>query len=515
MHTHLENAPPRVLDTTTGLLCDQSEQINIFKTSREYKQLLSLTMMHAHLRLERIKEAVVTFFRRAMLSHRWEEKEPLLHDIQDKDVYGLRPFGGILKLQSFCKIARNAGCRWAWSDTCCIDKNNNVEVQESVNCMFVWYHHSALTIVYLSDVAPSSKSGALAKSAWIGRGWTFQELLAAKVVIFYQKDWSLYLDDRSPNHKESPAIMQELGNATGVDPQALVSFRPGVRNAREKLRWASTRVTTLQEDIAYSLFGIFGVHLPVIYGEKKQNALGKLLQEIVARSGDTGVLDWVGKSSEFNSCLPADITSYQPCTLRLPSLSEDKIQIAVSSLRDSAMVELASKLYTLLHNLGVPRFAGCRLHLPCIAFSVTEIRRLPGREQTYKIKAQGLQDLLIATEDKLVQFSPVRPTRQTFYLVRPWNRDLLELPDFADDAQRVEGEALPESPGEQEPVDSEFHSRALRLMVRLAQPFGAFLLAQQRGTEYKRVASDRDIIAHVKDMSVDDMIDSVSMLEIL
>ncbi|KAG1740290.1 hypothetical protein EDB19DRAFT_1708643 [Suillus lakei] len=29
------------------------------------------------------------------------------------------------------------------------------------------------------------------------------------------------------------------------------------------------RVTTLQEDIAYSLFGIFGVHLPVMYGETR------------------------------------------------------------------------------------------------------------------------------------------------------------------------------------------------------------------------------------------------------
>jgi len=33
------------------------------------------------------------------------------------------------------------------------------------------------------------------------------------------------------------------------------------------------------------LFDIFDVHLPVLYGEKKQKAHGRLLQEIVARSG--------------------------------------------------------------------------------------------------------------------------------------------------------------------------------------------------------------------------------------
>ncbi|KAJ8594432.1 hypothetical protein M405DRAFT_729747, partial [Rhizopogon salebrosus TDB-379] len=75
----------------------------------------------------------------AMLSHRWEGKEPLLHNIQDKVVYQLEPVGGVHKLQSFCKVVRDAGYRWAWSDTCCIDKSNNVELQESVNTMFVWY----------------------------------------------------------------------------------------------------------------------------------------------------------------------------------------------------------------------------------------------------------------------------------------------------------------------------------------------------------------------------------------
>ncbi|KAG2139159.1 uncharacterized protein EDB93DRAFT_1052352, partial [Suillus bovinus] len=87
-----------------------------------------------------------------MLSHRWEGKEALLQDIQDRSVFELNPVGGMLKLQSFCKTAHDLGYHWAWSDTCCIDKSNNVEIQESVNFMFVLYHHSALTIIYLSNV---------------------------------------------------------------------------------------------------------------------------------------------------------------------------------------------------------------------------------------------------------------------------------------------------------------------------------------------------------------------------
>jgi hypothetical protein len=211
--------------------------------------------------------------------------------------------------------------------------------------------------------------------------------------------------------------MRELGDATGIDSRALVAFRPEMRGAREKLQWASARVTTIQEDMAYSLFGIFGVHLPVIYGEKKQNALGRLLQEIVARSGDISALDWVGKSSEFNSCLPADISSYKAPPHTLLSLSDDQIESSISSLRNVVPVDLASKLYNLLDNFSAPRFANCRLQLPCLAFHVTDVRVRRGRARdqmavTYEVKADGLNDLLITTDDNL-------PTRQTLLLVYP------------------------------------------------------------------------------------------------
>jgi len=61
--------------------------------------------------MQRIQDLVVTFFSCAMLSHTWEGKEPLLHEIQDQDIYKLSPVDGIVKLQSFCKIARDAGFR--------------------------------------------------------------------------------------------------------------------------------------------------------------------------------------------------------------------------------------------------------------------------------------------------------------------------------------------------------------------------------------------------------------------
>jgi hypothetical protein len=313
--------------------------------------------------------------------------------------------------------------------------------------------------------------------------------------------------------------MQEMQEVTGINAQTLVAFCLGMINARKKLQWASTRVTTVEEDIAYSLFGIFGIQLPIMYGEKKQKALGRLLQEIIAVSGDITALDWVGQSSEFNSCLPADITSYDTSSYTLPSISEDEMQRLVSSLQDTVVVELALKLYSSLECLSAPRFAHRRLHLPCIAFPVTEIRwrSIEHTETyfTYEVKADGLHDPKITTEDRLLQFSRGRPARQSFLLVRPWDRRLLKLPDYAEDTESMDDFALPGSPGEQGPVDSELTEHVMRLIVRLRQPFSAFLLVQQRSGEYKRIALDRDIIAQVKDVdSVDGMMD-VRTLEIL
>ncbi|KAG2143535.1 uncharacterized protein EDB93DRAFT_1251951 [Suillus bovinus] len=492
-----------------GVLCDRPAQINAFRRSIEYKDLLSSTTKQSDLKTERIKDAVATYFRCVLLSHRWEEAEALLHDIQGRVVYELNGIGGIEKLQSFCKIVRDAGYYWAWMDTCCIDKRSNTELQESVNSMFVWYRHSALTIVYLSDVLPSSEPGALARSVWNKRGWTFQELVAPKVVIFYQKDWSLYLGDCSSNHKESPAIMRDLKDATGIDAQALLSFHPGMSDARQRLQWASSRITTLQEDIAYSLFGIFDLHLPVIYGERKQNALGRLLQEIVAQSGDITALDWVGQSSGFNSCLPADLTSYNTPPHALPSLPENQIQTTISALRTNTMVvDLALNLYDQLdNNTSAARFANRRLHLPFITFRVTDIS---------------------LSYEPIVSFSHTRSTQTTFVLVRPWDRSLLELPDFADlpHVGDTENESdywtPPSSPSDESPRRSlvneevvDLESRALRLLVRLGQPFAAFLLARQCGGEYKRVASEADIIVQVKDIgSVQDLMD-IRTIEIL
>ncbi|KAG2362818.1 hypothetical protein BDR07DRAFT_1460684 [Suillus spraguei] len=370
-------------------------------------------------------------------------------------------------------------------------------------------------------------------------------------------------------HKESVNILGELERSTGINARALVDFRPGTTGILEKLRWASKRDTTREEDIAYLQFGIFGIHIPVIYGEKRQNALGRLLQYIIAHSGDITALDWVGQSSNFNSCLPTNISSYKALPYTLPSLCERDMQISVFTLRNNTVaVESALKLYTTLKNLSIPRFADTALH----HISSTEVRQRPAqdgaRRFTYDVKAYGLQDLLVTTKD---QFSPARRTEKTFLLVRPphvadlskylgihpavfknnetkaveyagaartvvsdvfslfgkkgassavpWNRYDLGLINFANKTHSIVDSSEPESPSDYTLTDrlgrNEPATRELRLIVRLGQPFRALLLAQQWGEEYKRIASDNSIIAQVRDTASVYNMREIRMLDIL
>ncbi|KAG0702429.1 hypothetical protein DFH29DRAFT_804964, partial [Suillus ampliporus] len=242
-----------------------------------------------------MKATVDAFFEFAMFSHRWgaADDEPTYQHIKDvPSVYDLNTPAEIFKLQKFCTIARDNLFRWAWSDTCCIDKGNNVELQESIISMFSWYRLSSVTIVYLSDVTDEES---FRHSVWFTRGWTLQELIAPRLVWFYKKDWTPYIDSKQ-NHKEDPQVVKIISETASVDRNVLNNFVPGLRDVgpdevKKRMSWLASRRTTKIEDMAYCMMGIFGVHMPVMYGEKK-NAFVRLQKEIMNLTEDLSLFDW-------------------------------------------------------------------------------------------------------------------------------------------------------------------------------------------------------------------------------
>ncbi|KAF8417750.1 hypothetical protein L210DRAFT_3580341, partial [Boletus edulis BED1] len=317
VHQTLRHSPRVLISTTTGHLHNRAEQASVFESLPIFKELVSSTT--TRIDYVRIKREVREYFRYIMLSHKWEDNEPLYYQVVHIAVYDLEESPTHDKLQMFCKIVRDAGFDWAWSDTCCIDKSDHFILQEALVAMFRWYQSSAMMVVFLRGVQPSSPHGALAGSIWNTRAWTLQEYIAAKAIRFYTEDWTLYRGLELPDHRESPEVMSEMERATGVSAQQLMALRPGLTNIRDKLRLASTRQTTLVEDAAYSLLGIFSsIGIPAIYGEGEAS-LGRLLANILTRSGDVSILAWTGESSPFNSCLPAHITVFnEPATSHLP-----------------------------------------------------------------------------------------------------------------------------------------------------------------------------------------------------
>ncbi|KAI6006209.1 hypothetical protein F5J12DRAFT_742713 [Pisolithus orientalis] len=472
----LENLPLRLVHTTTGILCNRDAQLSHFEASPQYCQLLSsISGLDGQLREARIRDAVVNFFRYVMLSHRWGSSEPLLRDVEGTNVYDLSGTDCLAKLQEFCLCALRRGFLWAWSDTCCIDKDSSAELQEAIGSMFSWYRRSSLTLVYLSDVSGACSP---ADSVWFKRGWTLQELLASPTILFYTRDWSLCMNREVANHKADPTMLAELQKATGIAEWHLTNFYPGMDEARSRLQWASSRRTTRPEDVAYSLFGIFKLHLPVLYGESAESALGRLLAEIISRSGDISVLDWVGEASSIHSCFPANLAPYQtlPC---VPATASD------ASGRNGLDLEKAQKLYSSLAKLPRARFVNQRLSLPCIAHWVTTVKPLHTNSTSpsccmYEICAPLLRPIKVTLSVNLEE------TSGSYVLVRPWHPKWLEAQADSD-------------------IDAPW-----KLLEQLEQSFNALLLRRLPHNEYERIASDSEIVARVQDL--DSILDSEVMV---
>ena len=481
-----------------------------------------------------IEQVVWNFYRYVTFSHTWEGNEPLYDEVVKIAVHDLEASPTHNKLQMFCKVVRDEGFHWAWSDTCCINKVDYFVLQEALVCMFKWYEGSAMTIIFLFDVGQLAEIGALMMSKWNSRGWTLQEYHASKVVRIYTKDWTLYRGLAIYNYKESPEIISEMEKATGISARALMALRPGLNDIREKLRLASMRQTTRVEDAAYSLLGIFSMSLPVTYGDGDR-ALGQLLSQLLTSSGDTSILAWTGKPGSFNSCLPTSIIVFnQPLTSYIPpAIADAEMEIITARLRASSLdVNLATRLYDRVDELPTPTFAGQRMRLPCLAFKLRLVSgRQDGSEYVFGAQAGAIGAVEVKTKQNL--------TRLGFlYLVHPWigflldrqvARSTVEVIAEEDTPSRLGSFSFPYLSGPSYPVGSESPSTSPAMdaqthvsefLARLRQPFGALLLASNpRNTaEYKRVAAGNLITVQAEEITsatLDGLIHSVRVLDVL
>jgi hypothetical protein len=554
----IRESPLVLINTDSGRFLDKSGQACSFESQPVFRELIS--SMTTHIDRAHIEREVAEYHRYAMFSHKWEDNEPLFENVIRVVVYDLEESLTHDKLQMFCRIVRDSGFHWAWSDTCCINKADHFVLQEALVSMFKWYEGSAVTIVLLRGVRSPSKRGDLMRSIWITRAWAFQEYHASKVVRFYTEDWKPYLSLDIPNHKESPEIISEMEEATGVSAQALMALRPGLDDIREKLRLASTRQTTRVEDAAYSLLGIFSMSIPVVYGEGDK-ALGRFFAQLLMSSGDTSILAWTGRSGSFNSCLPANIavfdqlqTTHIPQGLERAEMDKITARLWSSSLNSTSVM----RLYDRLHDLPVPSFVGQRMKLPCITFKlgpVSATRSASGRVFRAKTDALGIVEIRTSEDlsrldsldlvhpwiDLLLNRQPVGsftesipekntndqlssvgdfpsfpyPSNTTLAVKQTRTSRLIARLERSFGARpRDAASLLPPLPVSQ----ADKRTQAFRLIARLKQPFGALLLTPHGSNAYRRVAAESLIIVHVEEVTptiLNQLVDSVRTLDVL
>ncbi|KAI6161760.1 heterokaryon incompatibility protein-domain-containing protein [Pisolithus thermaeus] len=259
----------------------------------------------------------------AILSHCWgDPKDEVQYTEIDSlakiDVAGeMRKRSGYHKIRESCLQAFHDHLSWLWVDTCCIDKRSSAELSEAINSMYVWYANSDRCYAFLHDVTtntlPAERDSIELNKfngwpKWFSRGWTLQELIAPQDVHFFNRNWKCIASKRDS--------ARALSVITRISVDVLEKgFSRSSTSVAQILSWAADRTTTREEDRAYSLLGLFGVHMPMLYGEGK-NAFLRLQLEVIRMINDQSIFAWrwttpIGSASGF---LATDPSHFRDCS---------------------------------------------------------------------------------------------------------------------------------------------------------------------------------------------------------
>lgn len=116
--------------------------------------------------------------------------------------------------------------------------------------------------------------------------------------------------------KSAKSSLQHIvSEITGIPGIILDGADLGSASIAQRMSWASKRRTTRPEDVAYCLLGIFGINMPMLYGEGEK-AFVRLQEEIMKVSDDHSLFAWgtfrqmngffgfLGSDSLWNNMLP-------------------------------------------------------------------------------------------------------------------------------------------------------------------------------------------------------------------
>jgi hypothetical protein len=357
----------------------------------------------------------------AILSHTWSSDpadEVLFADIGNGTYENKAAFA---KVKQCLERARRDKFDWVWIDTCCVDKGSSAELSEALNSMYMWYKKSEVCYVFLEDVEAEKSMPVFPtefqKSRWFTRGWTLQELIAPANVQFFNHTWSMV---------GSKAEMTDfISEITGIDSRVLAGSSPSICNVAQRMSWASKRETTRVEDAAYSLLGIFGVHMYMLYGEG-ENAFIRLQEQILQYTEDYSIFVWhehpEDKRSELRSRYRG-VLAYSPsnfCRLGCDKCTQPRTWNYLELEHTYHDAVLSNNPDSKCHYRGDPPMLsvrGLRLSLPAVRLNPDKSELLVYLYCTLKNRRQDLYLKLIRADlgrdryhrEELIWLSDSRP----------------------------------------------------------------------------------------------------------
>ena len=408
----------------------------------------------------------------AILSHTWGAEEVTYQHL----IAGTGPQRqGWKKLKSACALAAKDDWSLLWMDTCCIDKTDSVDLSEAINSMYRWYQSSSICYAYLEDVelvdgvpissvalGEKESSKAFQKmrfrsefkrmygvsmvkdsfmyqsarrpvqgilSRWFTRGWTLQELIAPRFLLFLDRSW------RDIGGRACWAA--EIEAMTAIDRR----YFSGERSihdrhkcpAATKFAWASLRNTSRPEDRIYCLLGILNVNMPLLYGEGTQNAFHRIQRKIIKHSDDESILAWqlpnFWASPTWDNILAPELEFFQWLTqdatyeLELHRFDADRPEFAMTNKGLKVIVPLLqdrtnchqgqgrTDIASPGHNCACTESCICHLQLNCVLKNI----RQPLRASSLRIELARDRSrnevfvrvgLLVSHETVIVQLEP-------------------------------------------------------------------------------------------------------------
>ena len=223
----------------------------------------------------------------AILSHLWTAGDA--HRFHEIGTPGIDNSPSYHKVDMCCKLALEGGLDYVWIDTCCADANSSSVFTEVLNSAYAWFQGAEVCYVYLDDVdgaeSPEKEESTFRLCKWFKRAWTLQELLAPTNLVFFSKDWS------NIGTKDDLAVV--ISEVTGIHRDAILyPDRVHRFSIAARMSWASGRKSSKSEDRVYSLLGLFGVNLPIVYGEGEKETFVKLQHKIIETSDDQSIFAW-------------------------------------------------------------------------------------------------------------------------------------------------------------------------------------------------------------------------------